>query len=432
MKRDVQKNGRRHRKVFAVVALNVYSGQRKLAGIERFFNERLPREEDKWNIDVLHGHDALTDAAMRRAVREGVSGIILLDYPAEATMRLVARSGLPCVVETVGLNDGMSSVAPRRSKVKRGVSGRAALAAAGAAGASAFRRNIVRIVCDARDLVREAAQNLVVRQTFASFGYVGTPEGESWSRERGAFFQEALAERGRECAIFKSRRDSLGAWLAALPRPAAVCAANDPTARAVADAALARGLRIPDDIAILGIDDDPKFCLGAAPSLSSVVQDFESCGFQAAEALQRLMDGDTGGPTLLRYGARGVSTRESTLSSSPHADFVQKALDWIDANACSYIGAADVARALGVSRRTLDMRFRELLRTTVHVVLRERRLEEVKLLLSTTNMTVGRITAQCGFTSAGHLKNLFRRTTGGSMRDWRAAQSVRGGRVGAP
>ena len=380
------------RRVFAVVALNVHSGQRKLAGIVRYLNERQPRDEDKWDVDILHGKDAVTDAAMRRAVREGVSGIIQLNYPSEATMRLVARSGIPCVVET---SDAQCE--------------------------EADRRNVVRIVCDARELAREAAQNLVVRQAFASFGYVGTAEGESWSRERGTFFQEALAVRGRTCAIFQSGSGGLGKWIASLPRPAAICAANDHTARAVADAALAQNLRIPDDIAVLGIDDDPKFCLSASPALSSVVQDFESCGYQAAEALQRLMDGDSSGPTFLRYGAQGVSIRESTLSSSPHAVFVQKALDWIDANACRYIGAADVAAALGVSRQMLDIRFRELLRTTVHTVLRERRLEEVKRLLATTNLPVGRITEQCGFTSAGHLKNLFRRTFGCSMREWRKA-----------
>ena len=393
---------RRKRRIFAVVALNVHSGQRKLAGIVRYLNDRQPSDEEKWDIDILHGKDAVTDTAMRRAVREGVSGIIQLNYPSPETMRLVARSGIPCVVETAGLNDGMSHAACRASPPPSS--------------------NVVRIICDARELAREAAQNLVVRQSFASFGFVGTPEGESWSSERGAFFKEALAERGHECAMFnKSKRAGLGSWLASLPRPAAICAANDSTAREVANAALDKGLRIPDDIAVLGIDDDPKFCLSASPAISSVVQDFESCGYQAAEALQRLMDGDTTGPSLLRYGARGVSIRESTLSSSPHADFVQRALDWIDANACSYIGAADVARALGVSRQMLDLRFRELLRTTVHAVLRERRLEEVKLLLSTTNMTVGRITEQCGFTSAGHLKNLFRRTFGCSMRDWRKA-----------
>ena len=416
------------RRIFAVVALNVHSGQRKLAGIVRYLNERQPRDEDKWDIDILHGKDAVTDAAMRRAVREGVSGIIQLNYPSEATMRLVARSGIPCVVETSDAQCAMHNAQCRmqnagahfRISTTGGSRSRATadeqelVPPADEAGA-----NVVRIVCDARELAREAAQNLVVRQAFASFGYVGTTEGESWSQERGIFFQEALAARGRTCVFFRSRSGRLDEWIASLPRPAAICAANDQTARAVAEAAPAQNLRIPDDIAVLGIHDDPKFCLSASPALSSVVQDFESCGFQAAEALQRLMDGDSSGPTLLRYGARGVSIRESTLSSSPHAVFVQKALDWIDANACRYIGAADVATALGVSRQMLDIRFRELLRTTVHTVLRERRLEEVKRLLATTNLPVGQITEQCGFTSAGHLKNLFRRTFGCSMRDWR-------------
>ena len=97
----------RPRRVFAVVALNVHSGQRKLAGILRFFNEKLPREEAKWDIDILRGKDAITDTAMRRAVREGVSGIILLNYPTEETMRLVTRCGGPCVVETAGGSGGV-------------------------------------------------------------------------------------------------------------------------------------------------------------------------------------------------------------------------------------------------------------------------------------------------------------------------------------
>ena len=278
----------------------------------------------------------------------------------------------------------------------------------------------MRIVCDAREVAREAATNLAVRQSFASFGYVNAPEGKSWSSERGEFFREALAERGLGCAVFPPRRRGLGAWIAALPRPAAICAANDPTARAVADAALAHGLRIPEDVAVLGIDDDPKFCLGASPALSSVVQDFESCGYQAAEALQLLMDGNTSGPALLRYGARGVSIRESTLSSSPYANLVQRAFEYIDANACDpTFGVDAVAQHLGVSRRLLDMRFRQLGQKPVHAVLLARRLEQARLLLEQGDLSIESITSACGFVNRTHLKKLFKATFGCSMRDWR-------------
>ena len=202
------------------------------------------------------------------------------------------------------------------------------------------------------------------------------------------------------------------------PRPAAICAANDFTAREVANAALGEGLRIPDDIAVLGIDDDPKFCLSASPAISSVVQDFESCGFQAAEALQRLMDGDATGQSLLHYGARGVSIRKSTLSDSPHAALVQKALEVIDADDPRF-GVDEVARRLGVSRSLLDLRFREIERKSAHAVIRERRLEYASRLLAETKRSIEKITADCGFTNRTHLKKLFKTAFGCSMREWR-------------
>ena len=211
------KNGRL--RVVAAVALDTHSGQRKLAGIMRYFNETLVPAGRPWDFEVQPNSFFVTPGWARRARRGGVDGIILSDYPSDETMRLVARSGIPCVVETAELKAACRMSTPSSS-------------------------NVVRIICDARELAREAAQKLVVRQSFVSFGYVGTAENEPWSRERGAFFKEALAERGRECAVFnKSKRAGLGSWLASLPRPAAIFAANDSTAREVANAALGKGLR---------------------------------------------------------------------------------------------------------------------------------------------------------------------------------------------
>ena len=253
MKHDV-KNGRR--RVVAAVALDTHSGQRKLAGIMRYFNETLVPAGLPWDFEVQPNSFFVTPGWARRARRGVVDGVILSDYPSDETMRLVARSGIPCVVETSGQESLKSKVESQKSKDENRLPH-----AASRASTPSSSSNVVRIVCDARELAREAAQNLVVRQSFVSFGYVGTAENEPWSRERGAFFKEALAERGRECAVFKSRRAGLGSWLASLPRPAAIFAANDFTAREVANAAIDKGLRIPDGIAVLGIDDDPKFCL---------------------------------------------------------------------------------------------------------------------------------------------------------------------------
>ena len=387
------------RRVVAAVALDTHSGQRKLAGIMRFFNETLVPAGRPWDFEVQPNSFFVTPQWAARARSGGVAGVILLDYPSSERIRITAETGIPCVIE---LSERTEGGVPEGARAAQ-------------------------IVCDARALAREAAMNLVVRQSFASFGFVHAAGEQEWTRDRCAFFRESLAGRGRDCEVFvPGRRKGLGAWISALPKPAAVCAANDETARRVVEACLAHGIDIPGETAVLGFDDDPRFCLSATPSLSSVIQDFERCGQLAAETLQRLMDGDETAPRLLKYGARGVAIRESTLSDSPHAALVQRALEVIDADAHDpQFGVEEVSRRLGVSRRLLDLRFREIGRKSVHEVIRERRLEQARRLLVETARPIEAITHDCGFTNRTHLKKLVLRTFGCSMREWRN-RSARG------
>jgi len=388
-----QHNSICRKRVIAALALNVFSGQRKLAGMIDFFNERFTSEDRKWDMDLMSGYERLTDAAIRRYVKEGVDGFLLLCHPPVETIRALVRSGLPCIVET-------SADVPFR-----------------------IPANLVRVSCDTRELARAAALHFAARQVFRAYGYVNTKEEESWSTGRGRFFCETLAARGHRVSICNLRHDHLTAWLRRLAKPAAVCAANDATARLVADACRRAGLAIPDDVAVLGFDDDPVFCLRPEPRLSSVAQDFVRCGHLAAETLDRLMHGEKNVPRTLSYGARDIVIRESTMRDSPHVGIVQKALSFIDSNGCDSIGAEDVARHLGVSRRLIDLRFGEILGHSIYEILRERKLEEVKRLLRTTTDPIADITEACGFANKTHLKNIFRRCTGLSMRDYRTSQT---------
>lgn len=384
----------RRKRVIAALALNVYSGQRKLSGMIDFFNEHLTTEAQKWDMDLLSGHERLTAATIRRYAKEGVDGFLVLCHPQDETIRNLAGTGLPCIIET-------SAELPFRPK-----------------------SNLVRIFCDTRELARAAALHFVVRQVFRSFGYVNTKKEEAWSKDRERHFTETLAERGHRASVCNLRRDNLIAWLKRLPKPAAVCAANDATARLVAESCERSGLSIPDDIALLGFDDDPVFCLGPKPRISSVAQDFARCGHLAAETLDRMMRGGMAPSETLSYGTRGIIIRESTMRASPHVDIVQNALSFIDANGCRNIGSDDVAEHLGVSRRLIDLRFEEVLGHSIYEILRERKLEEVKRLLRTTDDPIADITEACGFTNRTHLKNLFRRCTGLSMRDYRKRFAV--------
>ncbi|MGI5869850.1 MAG: substrate-binding domain-containing protein [Kiritimatiellia bacterium] len=380
----------RNKRVIAALSLGVYSGQRKLYGMIDYFNERFTTDSRKWDMDIVHGYDALTESVIRHATSDGVDGFILLCHPPAHTISALAKTCVPAIIET-------SFEAPFENAP-----------------------SLVQIFCDTRALTQAAAQHFAVRQVFKAYGYVNTRKEEPWSKGRGRHFAEALAERGHDCSICRPRHESLADWLASLARPAAVCAANDATARTVATACLKAGLKIPDDIAILGFDDDPVFCLSPEPQLSSVAQDFFRCGRLAAEALDRLMHGDQTVPQTLSYGARKVVIRESTMRSSPHVGIVQKALDFIDANACRNIGVDDVAAHLGVSRRLADLRFSEILQQSIYEVLRDRKLEEAKRLLSQTDISIQHIARRCGFTNNTHLKNLFLRRFGMTMREFRA------------
>ncbi|MGI6495597.1 MAG: substrate-binding domain-containing protein [Kiritimatiellia bacterium] len=382
----------RNKRVVAALSLDVYSGQRKLYGMIDYFNERFTADSRKWDMDIVYGYVALTESVVRHATRDGVDGFILLCHPPAHTISALAKTRIPAIIET-------SFEAPFE-----------------------HAPGLVQIFCDTRALAQAAAHHFAARQVFKAYGYVNTRKEEPWSKGRGRHFAEALAERGHDCSICRPRRESLADWLAALARPAAVCAANDATARTVATACLKAGLKIPDDIAILGFDDDPVFCLGPEPRLSSVAQDFFQCGRLAAEALDRLMHGDRTVPKTLSYGARNVVIRESTMRNSPHVGIVQKALDFIDENCCENIGADDVAGHLGVSRRLIDLRFQEILGHSIYSILRDRKLEEVKRRLRTTDESIADITAACGYTNKTHLKNLFRKRFDMSMREYRENQ----------
>lgn len=289
---------------------------------------------------------------------------------------------------------------------------------------------------------RLAAATLLAEQC-RSFAFVSARVPAEWADERGeAFRQTVAAAGGAFCGTFTSDpearrgedRERLAQWLATLPRPCGVFAAMDFRAREVAEACRAAGLSVPFDIAIIGVDDDETLCESAAPTLSSVRPDFRGCGEAAVKTLGLLMD--TPGrparrPTMAWYGAHGVTIRASTRRLRPDCDArVAAALEKIRREAADGIGADDVARSMGVSRRRAEMLFRPTGRTIAAAIC-DARLDRVRLLLETTPMPINRIAGECGFSSVVYLAGLFKRKFGMPMRDWRKTAAVVSDRHGA-
>ena len=258
-------------------------------------------------------------------------------------------------------------------------------------------------------------------------GFVPSRAPSRWSRDREAAFAAALHQKKNILATYNEpgdSREALGKWLLGLEKPAAVLAAFDDRAHDVLETCRAYGIDIPGQLSVLGIGNDEPICEMSVPALSSVAVDFEREGYIAARELQAMMlRHRIPAKRTILCGVKEVVFRASTSAIKTPAALVQRTKEFIDRHALEGITASDVVARLHVSRSLADLRFREVTGTSILEAILARRLDEVKRLLRETNLRISEIAARCGYRDANYLKNLFKKRTGMSMREWRSARS---------
>jgi LacI family transcriptional regulator len=196
-------------------------------------------------------------------------------------------------------------------------------------------------------------------------------------------------------------------------------ACNDDRARMVADVCRIIGIRVPDEIAILGVDNDEQVCRSATPPLSSIKLATEIAGYAAAAALDRIMAEGRSAAHIIRVDPLHVVRRQSTDLFSIEDPNIVRALRFIRANSNGAISVLDVAAAAGLSRRVLQDRFaRSIGRSPIQEIHRAR-IEHICRLLSDTSMTVSEIAAASGFEVDTHIARFFARQTGTTPREYR-------------
>ena len=286
------------------------------------------------------------------------------------------------------------------------------------------------ILHDAVSAGKVAARELMLTNC-RHFAYVPFHERRLWSDERQAGFTESLALNGFGCSVFsppRVRADApaylrkLRRFIADLPKPCAIFAANDKIAESVLYETLALGLACPDDVAILGSDDSEPICEHCSPTLSSVHPDFQRGGEMAALMLSAVIACGKRyrGSHVRRYGTVGVSHRTSTRVLAAPADReTLAAIELIREKACTGLTAEAVLGCYSCSRGPAARRFRQ---TTGHSILEEIhavRLARVKMLLANKNQQLEAIAGFCGFASPHTLRQFFLHETGMTMSDWR-------------
>ena len=373
------------KKVFIALRMAGIAGQEKLSGIFRFLGDN-----HDWDIRLVRTAGEFSVAAVKEALRSKYDGFIVSIPGTEETAAVLATTDIPTIV---------MDIYSRRL--------------------AARKRNIVFIRNSSEEIGRTAANHLLAIGTCRSYAFVHNPSVMQWSIDRCRAFCETLRDNGFWC---HELRTSDG--LQKLERPVGIFAANDDRGYDVIEFCHAHRMRVPEDAAVLGINNDTLICENCHPRLSSIQPDFEQEGYLAAETLTKMMRPRAASspiphPSSLFVGIRSVIRRESTAELSTSGKLVQKAVAYIRRHALEGIGVSDVVAHLKVSRRLADLRFRELQHTSIGGEITRIRLAEVQRLLRATREPIDSIAAKCGYANPNYLKNLFRKRFSMSMREFR-------------
>ena len=273
---------------------------------------------------------------------------------------------------------------------------------------------------NSKAIARVAADHLLERG-FRSFGYCGyaPARGTGWSQEREHAFVDYVRRQGGSCAVFRERRrpahewaatePGLSEWLWRLPKPVGVMAAHDDLGRHVLEACRAYDLRVPQEVSVIGVDNNELLCLLSTPALSSVEQGARGLGYRAAMLLDEL---------ILSRGARprqghftvdpvAVVTRCSTDVLAITDAKVAQAMTFIQEHACERIKVPQVAASVAIPRSGLEKRFASVLGSTIRTAIKRAQLERTRRLVLETDLPLKQIAGETGFRSVPHMTTLY-------------------------
>ncbi|HEX4797471.1 MAG TPA: DNA-binding transcriptional regulator, partial [Humisphaera sp.] len=273
------------------------------------------------------------------------------------------------------------------------------------------------------EAIARLALNHLRERGFRHVGYCGLSDFQ-WSVWRAEHFKRLAEEAGCGCQIHMARRRGdraaawaieqreLAAWVRSLPKPAGVFSCYDIRGRQILEACRSANLRVPDDVAVIGVDNDLVLCELAEPPLSSVIPDTRRTGYLAAQLLERMMSGRAVKPLVHLVEPLGIATRQSTDVLAIEDQEVSAAVQFIRNHACEGITVDRVLDAVPVSRRMLERRFRRIVGRTPHEEIVRVQVERASQMLRGTDLPLKTIAERIGLRHGEYLSVLFKRATG--------------------
>lgn len=280
--------------------------------------------------------------------------------------------------------------------------------------------------------VGRAAASYFLRAGYRHFACLSN--GRPFARQRVRAFIAELAAAGHPCTVRTETEASdiyymeswrradadLAAWLAAQPKPLAIFAVHDPLGRLICEASRDGGLPVPEEIAVIGANNDELVCNLSYPALSSVVIPWNRLGTAVGEAMMELVETGRARPTATMIEPGGVVPRESTDLVATQDPILRRSLRYLQERFQEPITVGLMCDELRISRRSLERRFRQQLGRTPWEMLSQLRVERARHLLVETALPVSRIADLAGFSDSERLAVVFKRLTGRRPSDLRS------------
>lgn len=286
---------------------------------------------------------------------------------------------------------------------------------------------------DDHAIAKLAAEHLVERG-FQHYSFCGDHRF-NWSQWREDHFQQHIADAGFACHVYpqstkqkkmlpwEEEQQRLSEWIQQLPKPVGVMACYDIRAQQLLDACRTINVSVPEEVAIIGVDNDEILCNLSEPPLSSIIPNTHQTGYEAAALLDRMISGQSVSSEAHLIKPLGIATRQSTDIQAIDDKFISEAVRFIRQHACVGINVQDVLKSVPLSRRVLESRFQKFIGRSPHEEIMRIRLDRVKQLLTETDLSLIQIAERTGFRHPEYLNVAFKKQTGITPGNFRRDQN---------
>jgi len=299
---------------------------------------------------------------------------------------------------------------------------------------SKYPKDLPVIKTDSISIAKMASEHLLEKglKNFAFCGF----DTYDWSKERGLYFNKFIAEAGHKTSLYllpkkikkndwENEQQHVSEWVKALPKPVGIFACNDDRGQHILEVCKIMNVKVPEEVAVIGVDNDPMICDIGDPPLTSIALNVEAAGYEAAKLMNALINNKKISEKQILVSPSHIVQRQSTDILAVDDAEVAAAISYIKNNAKNKILIRDVVKVTNMSRRTLEKKFRKTIHRSIYDEIRQVRVEWISKLLIETDLPISQITSLFNFTDVEHISRYFKKEKGIGLREFRKLHQQR-------